>query len=456
MRRTRRRRDRSRAFALLAATALLLLLSSASALAWFTATTSGSVTITTGVWADYLAFSPGGSRAIHWPDCGPTQLLPVAAVDDEGEISLDFGDVLAGTRRYWHDVLRVTSTAAEPLRLTFAVDGPAAPYIAQVRLVKGGSGDLLDPGATRSLAVRLVAPAGAAPGVYTGTLSVTVVGATERHDFPLTLSVLCERPRPSPSPSCTDQPSPDAAPTPDESPSEAPSASPAPSPDPSASPSPSPSPSGPGDASPSPEPSPSPPPDTPSVLFTLSAGSATVLPSSSPAGVPVAQVVSGGALHLDFGELPAGEPVVFADVARVSSSVEEPISVTLSLSGPIGGVVRSVGFTDGAGSIVGSGLSVAPGETERLAFGFDLGSGTAAGLYQGALTVTAELGDGAVQRCQVPVAATVLEAEDASEADADATQATALTLWLHRLWPLVQRPSGSPWRPVLLLVTPMR
>jgi hypothetical protein len=460
----------------MAATAVLLLLSSASALAWFTGTTSGSVTITTGVWADYLSFVPGGSRAIHWPDCQPAQLLPVASCDDDGAIELDFGDVLTGTHRNWPDVLRVTSIAAEPLHLVFTVDGAAAPFIGQVRLLRGGSVDVLDPEGTRSLAVRLAVPADTAPGSYTGTLSVTVAGVAERHDFPVTLSVLRERPQPSPSPSCSPsaEPDPDEAPTPAASPSESTPSAPSPSPDPSGAPSPSPSPSGadaaspspepspspspsgPGDASPSPEPSPSPPPNKPSVLFKLSAGSATVLPGSSLAGAPVARVLPSGALQLDFGGVPAGEPVLFADVARMASAVDEAIGVTLSLSGPVDGVVRSVGFIDGAGCVVGSGLTVAPGQTERLAFSFDLGSGAAAGLYQGVLTVTARLGEGAVQRSQVPVAATVMQAADASEPDQEAAQVAALTRWLHRLWTPAQRADGSARRPPLLLVIPLR
>jgi hypothetical protein len=192
------------------------------------------------------------------------------------------------------------------------------------------------------------------------------------------------------------------------------------------------------------------------MLFALSAGSSTTLPSSIRAGIPVAQVLPSGALHLDFGELPAGEPVAFADAARVSSSVDEPITVTLSLSGPVAYLVQSVGFADSAGGIVETGLSVAAGEAERLGFRFDLSSETAAGLYQGALSVTAELGDGTVQRCQAPVTATVVAAQDDAAAAYEEAQTTGLTLWLHRLWTLVQSASGPAQRSGLLLVIPLR
>jgi hypothetical protein len=335
-------------------------------------------------------------------------------------------------------VLRVSSAAPESLRLSFSVDGALAAFVGRVWLARGASPDRLDPNETRSIAVRLAVPQGVSPGTYAGTLTVAVAGGTEGHDFAMMLNVLERPPRPSPRPSCSPSSSPDTADVP----------SPLPSPDdsPSASPSPSCSPS------PSPSPSPSAPP-TPSVLFTLSPGSTTVLPGSSTGTPPVATLLPGGTLKLDFGEVPLGQAIVFDDVARMSSSADETVAVTLALSGPVAGVVQRVGFSNGAGGVLCDALALAAGETARLAFAFDLGADSPTGPLHGTLTVSAEQAGGSVQRSEVPVAVTVAAAE-AAPGDGEATsQASALTLWLRRLWVVTQGPSGSPWRPVLLLVT---
>lgn len=434
----RRRRDTRRGLALLGATVLLLLLSTASALAWFTASTSGSATISTGTWGDGLSVSPGDSRAIHWSDCAPTRPLPIASRDEHGEIALDFGDALTGTCRTWTDVLRVTSAAPEPLRLSFSVDGAIAAFVGRVWLARGASADRLDPDETRSIGVRLAVPPNAAPGTYDGTLTVAVAGGTERHTFPMTLRVLCEKPRPSPGPSCSPSASPDAADEPTPVPSASPSISPSPSCSPTDTPSPSPSPS----AAP-----------TPTLLFTLSPGSTTVLPGSSAETPPVATLLPGDTLKLDFGEVPAGGAVEFEDVARMTSAAGETVAVTLALSGPVSGVVQRVGFSDGVGGIAGDGLSLAAGETARLAFGFDLGPDAPAGTAHGTLTVVAELAGVGTQRCDVPVAVTVVSGEEGPSPETAASPVAKLTLWLRHLLTLAQSPDGAPWRPPLFLVT---
>ncbi len=317
---------------------------------------------------------------MHWPDAGPAQLLPVATCDDQGKISLDFGDRLPGTGHLWCDVLRVTSAAPESLRVTFATDGATAAFVGRVWLASGPSPDRLDPDETRSVAVRFAVPRTTAPGTYDGTLVVAVAGGTERHEFPMTVTIVGARPCPSPSPSGT--------PTDALEPADAPS--------------PEPSPSASSSSSPSPEPSPA-----PALLFTLEPGLTTVLSGQSPEA-PVAQILHDGTLALDFGEVPADEATIFADVARMTSAAGETAGVTLALSGPAAAVVQRVGFSDGAGGIVCDDLTLAAGETAQLAFGFDLGADSPCGLQQGTLTVIAELDDGSVQQCELPLTVTVL------------------------------------------------
>jgi hypothetical protein len=136
----------------------------------------------------------------------------------------------------------------------------------------------------------------------------------------------------------------------------------------------------------------------------------------------------------------------------MTSSVDEPISVTLSLSGPVADVVQRVGFADAAGGIATDGLGLSAGETARLAFGFDLGPDAAAGTRHGTLTVTAELAGVTTQHREVPVAVTVVSREEAPSVEAATTPADEIALWLRRLLTLAQSASASPWRPPLFLV----
>ncbi len=135
----------------------------------------------------------------------------------------------------------------------------------------------------------------------------------------------------------------------------------------------------------------------------------------------MATLLPGDTLKLDFGEVPAGGAVEFEDVARMTSAAGEAVAVTLALSGPVSGVVQRVGFSDGAGGIAEDGLSLAAGETARLAFGFDLGPDAPAGTVHGTLTVAAELAGVGTQRCEVPVAVTVVSGEEAPSAETAAS-----------------------------------
>lgn len=430
-----------KAAALLAASVIFLLLVATSALAWFTASTEGSVTISTGTWGDALRFEPGHSRALHWSDAGAPDLLTIARRSDEGDLSLDFGDAPPGGHRTWPDVLRVTSTAAAPLRVSLSVNGAIGECIGDVWLAKGVPTDALEPGRPRSIRVRLAVPEGVTPGEYTGALTVGVVGGTETHTFAMTIRIGSTTPSPSSSPSGAPEPSPDPSassePSPAPSPDPSGSAEPGPSPEPDPSPEPSPDPSGSAQPDPSPEPDPSP---TPRVLYALSPGSSTALPSSS-AHVPVARASADGTIRLDFGEVPVGETVVFSDVARLSAA-NDAITVTLAVCGPAAALVHRVGFSDGAGGFVCGPVTLSAGETGRLAFEIQAIPGSSSGPYQGTLTVTARTADGFVQCDEVPLVVTVAPAFVAPDDDASALEAV-LGVWLRCLSVLSQRSVGA-------------
>jgi hypothetical protein len=167
----------------------------------------------------------------------------------------------------------------------------------------------------------------------------------------------------------------------------------------------------------------------------------------------VATLLPGGTLKLDFGEVPAGDAVEFADVVRMTSAAGEPVTVTLALAGPVTGVVQRVGFSDGAGGIAGDGLSLAVGETARLAFELDPGPEAPAGTLHGTLTVAAALAGVDTQHCEVPVAVTIVAGEEAPSGETAASPASWLTLWLRRMLDLAQSPDGAPWQSRVFLVT---
>ncbi len=205
---------------------------------------------------------------------------------------------------------------------------------------------------------------------------------------------------------------------------------------------------------------------------------ATVLSGPGPDAL-VTEVLPDGTLALDFGEVPAAEATEFADVARMTSAAGEAAEVTLALSGPVAAVVERVGFSDEAGDIVCDDLTLAAGETAQMVFGFELGADSPSGLQQGTLTVTAELDDGSVQQCELPLAVTVLPvvaspspspsagrspdpdpspSPKCSPSDtcspspsASPSPSTTPTVWVPYLLELLPSSFDDPWRPALLV-----
>ena len=163
----------------------------------------GSARVSTGHWTDGLTFRPGCSLAKHHAPSGRPYLAPVAQRIAGGGIALDFGDVRRGADLAWCDVLRVTSGSPAPIHIAFTASGAIAPFVRGVSFADAGSLDGLEPEQTRRIAVRLAVPRDSAPGTYDGTLTVAVVGDDERHEFPMTITVLGPKPHPSASPSCS-------------------------------------------------------------------------------------------------------------------------------------------------------------------------------------------------------------------------------------------------------------
>ena len=94
----------------------------------------------------------------------------------------------------WTDVFRVTSSAPASLKVSFAAGGALAPFVASVGFAADTTGGTLNPKQTRDVAVQFVVPATTSPGTYVGTLTVAVVGCSESHTIPMTVTVLAKKP----------------------------------------------------------------------------------------------------------------------------------------------------------------------------------------------------------------------------------------------------------------------
>ena len=234
-----------------------------------------------------VRLAPGAAKAPHAnaskPNC-PTH-LPIASVDAQGTLTLDFGDQKPKTSVGYSDVFRITSLSSTPLKITFTTSGAAAALIQSVCLQDCRT-NRLPARATRSVAVKLVSPRSAAPGQYMGQLVVGIAGSPESYTLPIVVNVPGKAASPAPSaplpapqapaPSPTETPTPTPTPTPGDTPSPTPSDTPSPTPSDTPSPTPSDTPSPTPSDTPSPSSSPS---DTPSE-------SPSPTPTTSPTDTP--------------------------------------------------------------------------------------------------------------------------------------------------------------------------
>ena len=217
------------------------------------------MTVTVLTHKPYLTFCCGTSKATHYSSSGCLQSALIATLDKQGNLSLDFGDVLLPSSTSWTDVFRMTSAAPAALKISFTASTALAPFVASVGFAGDTTGGALNPKQTRDVAVQLVVPKAAAPGTYTGTLTVAVVGSSESYAIPMTVRVPAQKPGPSgknvPIPSMTPKPKPRTTTTPSPDPTPSTSTSPSETPKPSTSPSVTPEPSVSPSASPTPSPS---------------------------------------------------------------------------------------------------------------------------------------------------------------------------------------------------------
>ncbi len=343
----RHRRLLVKRFAMVTAALLVVVFAASSAWALFSSTASSSAKVTTGTWGNWLAFTPGSSQATHYSASGCPQSVTIASLDKRGKLSCDFGDALPSTTTSWSDVFRATSTAPASLKVSFVTSGAIAPFIASVGFASDTTGGALSPKQRRSVAVRLTVPKTAAPGTYSGTLTVAVVGSSESHAIPLTVTVLAKKPKEARLFTLC-----------------------------------------------------------PGRSKVLPSGSAT--PPTTPPSVACSR--PDGTIALGFGQVPLAQTARFPDCLRLASVAGKTASVTLALSGPVAQVVQRVGFWGGSKlGIEYKDLTLRAKQTIQVAIQIDPAANATLGSQSGTLTVTAKLPDGSLQQSELPVTLDVVD-----------------------------------------------
>jgi PKD repeat protein len=298
-----------------------------------------------------LGLAPGASQATHYSPSGCPQSVTIASLDKQGNLSCDFGAALPGSTTSWSDVVRVTSAAPAALKVSFTPSGAIAPFIARVSFASDTTGGALNPRQTRSVAMQLVVLAKTSPGTYSGTLTVAVVGSSESHTIPLTVTVLAKKPKQAKLFTLC-----------------------------------------PGQSRVLPSGSATPPPTPPSVACTQ----------------------PDGTVALGFGQVPLAQTAQFPDCLRLASLAGKTATVTLTLSGPAAQVVQRVGFWGGSKSgIEYRDLTLKAKQTIQVAFQIDPAATATPGSQSGTLTVTAKLADGSVQQSELPITLDVVAAHPA-------------------------------------------
>ena len=212
--------------------------------------------------ADLFRLSPGASVAPSADESTPT---PVAAVQADGTLSLDFGQLPSGVPTTFEDAFRMTSRGADAT-VELVVSGPAAALIRRVGFWDESmgivaTGLVLRQDSVQRIAFEVAAPDGARPGKLDGrvTIAATSAGGREQTSvLPMTVTIPTTTPAASPSPSDSAAPSgsPTTAPGPSTSPGPPAPPSPTASPSPSAAATPETTPSQQGSSSPAPAASP--------------------------------------------------------------------------------------------------------------------------------------------------------------------------------------------------------
>ena len=118
----------------LALSALLMARAAGTTNAYFTDTQAGTISGTLGQWSARWTLEPGTSKAHHAADLKSSHLEPIARLDGDGQLFLDFGDEVAGNSNSSPDVFRIVSHDSADHIISFSCEGDIAVMIDGVEL----------------------------------------------------------------------------------------------------------------------------------------------------------------------------------------------------------------------------------------------------------------------------------------------------------------------------------
>lgn len=126
-------------------------------------------TFTTGTWeTNVLVLSPGTSQATYVTTPGP--FPPIARLDENGQLKLDFGEIPAGNSNNSPDVFRIKNTSAQLATVEFKLSDNLIPLFFWVRLEGDNN---LAPGQEKKVEMKLDTAPATPLGIYEGFLTIS-------------------------------------------------------------------------------------------------------------------------------------------------------------------------------------------------------------------------------------------------------------------------------------------
>ncbi|HDP69381.1 MAG TPA: hypothetical protein ENN38_01045 [Actinobacteria bacterium] len=154
-------------------------------------------TFTTACFDDAFVLSSGTSKATRTSiaPSPPKTSFPIASVDKDGNLALDFGEVPSGNSNNSPDVFRIKSIWRDTLTVQVELSDELKPLFKYIEVGKGVSSIAIDSGEEVQVAAKLNVPNDAVPGDYRGYVIVSAHNGFFMKKIPALLSVV-EHPTP--------------------------------------------------------------------------------------------------------------------------------------------------------------------------------------------------------------------------------------------------------------------
>jgi hypothetical protein len=155
--------------------------------AYFVDRATASVQIHTGFW-EYLSVAAGKAKAERHDRSPAAQ--PIASVDADSKLRLDFGEVSAGNSNNSPDVFTIKNVSSSPLTVTVSASGDFAGFVDSIKVGKGGATRQLEVDERQSVTINIKVPDDTPAGDYTGTVTVSAGEDSTPIRIPVVITVL--------------------------------------------------------------------------------------------------------------------------------------------------------------------------------------------------------------------------------------------------------------------------